>query len=116
MRLFIPEVKGIMILTPDGLPFDFASIDKTTYNDPIIAGGFVSFAVTSLQRSLDGLGDNSFDLTYVKGENLAMVVGKVGDFYMVIMADAETKLGPLFMEFRRRKEQISQMLEGYIKG
>ncbi len=114
MRLFLPEVKGIMILTPDGLPFDFASVDEEACGDPIVTGGFISFAVASLKRSLEGLGDNNFDLTYVKGEKLAMVVGRVQDFYMIIMADAEAKLGPLFMEFKRRKEQISKVLANYV--
>jgi predicted regulator of Ras-like GTPase activity (Roadblock/LC7/MglB family) len=118
MRLFVPEVRGLMILTPDGLPFDFvtatASISKNQICDPILTGGLISFAVSSLQRALEGLGDEGFDMTYVRGKDLALVAGKVGDFFLAILAEADAKLGPLFMEFNRRKNEIAKILEQYV--
>jgi predicted regulator of Ras-like GTPase activity (Roadblock/LC7/MglB family) len=53
-------------------------------------------------------------MTYVKGKDLALVAGKVGDFYIAILADADAKLGPLFMEFNRRKNEIAKILEQYF--
>jgi predicted regulator of Ras-like GTPase activity (Roadblock/LC7/MglB family) len=117
MRLFLPEVKGLIIITPDGLPFDFAKADNNRCvecRDPILTSGLISFAVSSLQRALEGLGDEGFDMTYVRGKGLALVAGKVGDFYMAIVADADAKLGPLFMEFNRRKNEIAKILEQYV--
>jgi len=43
-----------------------------------------------------------------------LVAGKVGDFYIAILADADAKLGPLFMEFNRRKNEITKILEQYV--
>jgi len=114
MRLFLPEVRGLMILTPDGLPFDFVTVDKNQSGDPILTGGLISFAVSSLNRALEGLGDSDCEVAYVKGKDLAMVAGKVGDFYIAIIADADAKLGPLFMEFNRRKNEIAKILEQYV--
>jgi len=114
MRLFLPEVRGLMILTPDGLPFDFVTVDKNQYGDPILTGGLISFAVSSLRKALEGLGDEGFDMTYVKGKDLALVAGKFGDFYIAILADADAKLGPLFMELNRRKNDIAKILEQYV--
>ena len=114
IRLFVPEVRGLMILTPDGLPFDFVTVDKNQYGDPILTGGLISFAVSSLRKALEGLGDEGFDMTYVKGKDVAIVAGKIGDFYFVIVADADAKLGPLFMEFNRRKNEIAKILEQYV--
>jgi predicted regulator of Ras-like GTPase activity (Roadblock/LC7/MglB family) len=114
MRLFLPEVRGLMILTPYGLPFDFVTVDKNQCVDPILTGGLISFAVSSLGRALEGLGDEGFDMTYVKGKDLALVAGKVGDFYIAILADADAKLGPLFMEFNRRKNEIAKILKQYV--
>jgi predicted regulator of Ras-like GTPase activity (Roadblock/LC7/MglB family) len=114
MRLFLPEVRGLMILTPDGLPFDFVTVGKNQSCDPILTGGLISFAVSSLRRALEGLGDEGFDMTYVKGKDLALVAGKVGDFYIAILADADAKLGPLFMESNRRKNEIAKILEQYV--
>ncbi len=114
MRLFLPEVRGLMILTPDGLPFDFVTVDRDQYSDPILTGGLISFAVSSLKKALEGLGDEGFDMTYVKGKDLALVAGKVGDFIIAILADADAKLGPLFMEFNRRKNDIAKILEQFV--
>jgi predicted regulator of Ras-like GTPase activity (Roadblock/LC7/MglB family) len=121
MRLFVPEVRGLMILTPDGLPFDFVKASwcpmctvKDQSCDPILTGGLISFAVSSLRKALEGLGDEGFDMTYVKGKDLALVAGKFGDFYIAILADADAKLGPLFMEFNRRKNEIAKILEQYV--
>ena len=121
MRIFLPEVRGLMILTPDGLPFDFVKAPgcpmctvKDQSCDPILTGGLISFAVSSLNRALEGLGDEEFDMTYVRGKDVAIVAGKVGDFYLVIVADADAKLGPLFMEFNRRKNEIAKILEQYV--
>ena len=114
MRLFLPEVRGLMILTPDGLPFDFVTVDKNQSGDPILTGGLISFAVSSLNRALEGLGDSDCEVAYVKGKDLAMVAGKVGDFYIAIIADADAKLGPLFREFNRRKNEIAKILEQYV--
>jgi predicted regulator of Ras-like GTPase activity (Roadblock/LC7/MglB family) len=118
MRLFLPEVRGLMILTPDGLPFDFVTrmvdMGKNQICDPILTGGLISFAVSSLTKALEGLGDEGFDMTYVKGKDLAIVAGKVGDFYIAIVADADAKLGPLFMEFNRRKKEIAKILEQFV--
>ena len=114
MRLFLPELRGLMILTPDGLPFDFVILNKNSKEDPIIIGGLISFAVSSLSKALEGFGDENFDMTYVKGEDMAMVAGKVGNFYVAMLADADAKLGPLFMEFNRRRVQISRILEEYV--
>jgi predicted regulator of Ras-like GTPase activity (Roadblock/LC7/MglB family) len=117
MRIFLPEVRGLMILTPDGLPFDFVKgpgcMAKDQSCDPILTGGLISFAVSSLRRALEGLGDEGFDMTYVRGKDVAIVAGKIGDFYIVIVADADAKLGPLFMEFNRRKNEIAKILEQY---
>ena len=113
MRLFLPEVRGLMILTPDGLPFDFVKVDNNSF-DPILTGGLISFAVSSLNRALEGLGDEGFDMTYVKGKDLALVAGKVGDFYIALLADADARLGPLFMEFNKRKNEIAKILEQYV--
>ncbi len=114
MRLFLPEVRGLMILTPDGLPFDFVMVDKNQCGDPILTGGLISFAVSSLRRALEGLGDEEFDMTYVRGKDLALVAGKIGDFYIAILADVDAKLGPLFMEFNRRKNEIAEILKQYV--
>jgi predicted regulator of Ras-like GTPase activity (Roadblock/LC7/MglB family) len=121
MRLFLPEVRGLMILTPDGLPFDFVKAPgcpmctvKDQSCDPISMGGLISFAVSSLTKALEGLGDEGFDMTYVRGKDVAIVAGKVGDFYLFIVADADAKLGPLFMEFNRRKNEIAKILEQYV--
>lgn len=114
MRIFLPEVRGLMILTPDGLPFDFVTADKNRCRDPILTGGLISFAVSSLKKALEGLGDANCEMTYVKGKDLALVAGKVGDFYIAILADADAKLGPLFMEFNRRKNEIAKILEQYV--
>ena len=57
MRLFLPELRGLMILTPDGLPFDFVILNKNSKEDPIIIGGLISFAVSSLSKALEGFGD-----------------------------------------------------------
>jgi predicted regulator of Ras-like GTPase activity (Roadblock/LC7/MglB family) len=113
IKLFLPEVRGLMILTPDGLPFDFVTLDKDQCGDPILTGGLISFAISSLKKAIEGLGDADFELTYVKGKNLALVAGKVGDFVVAIVADADAKLGPLFMEFNRRKNEIAKILEQY---
>jgi predicted regulator of Ras-like GTPase activity (Roadblock/LC7/MglB family) len=113
IKLFLPEVRGLMILTPDGLPFDFVTLDKDQCGDPILTGGLISFAISSLKKAIEGLGDADFELTYVKGKNLALVAGKVGDFFLAIVADADAKLGPLFMEFNRRKNEIAKILEQY---
>jgi predicted regulator of Ras-like GTPase activity (Roadblock/LC7/MglB family) len=118
MRIFLPEVRGLMILTPDGLPFDFVKgpgcMAKDQSCDPILTGGLISFAVSSLTKALEGLGDEGFDMTYVRGKDVVIVAGKVGDFYLVIVADADAKLGPLFMEFNRRKKEIAKILEQYV--
>jgi predicted regulator of Ras-like GTPase activity (Roadblock/LC7/MglB family) len=114
MRIFLPEVRGLMILTPDGLPFDFVTVDKDRCDDPILVGGLISFAVSSLRRALEGLGDADCEVSYVKGKNLALVAGKVRDFYIAILADADAKLGPLFMEFNRRKNEIAKILEQFV--
>ncbi len=117
MRFFLPEVRGLMILTPDGLPFDFVAADKNKCHqcrDPILTGGLIAFAVSSLQKALEGLRDEDCEVAYVKGKDLAMVAGKVGDFYLAIVADVDAKLGPLFMEFNRRKNQIAKILEQYV--
>jgi predicted regulator of Ras-like GTPase activity (Roadblock/LC7/MglB family) len=114
IRLFLPEVRGLMILTPDGLPFDFVTVDKDQSGDPILTGGLISFAVSSLQKALEGLGDSDCEVAYVKGKDLAMVAGKVGEFYIAILADADAKLGPLFMEFNRRKNEIAKILEQFV--
>jgi len=114
MRLFLPEVRGLMILTPDGLPFDFVTLDKDQCGDPILTGGLISFAVSSLKRALEGLGDPDCEVAYVKGKNLALVAGKVGNFFLAIIADADAKLGPLFMEFNRRKNEIAKILEQFV--
>jgi len=110
-----------MILTPDGLPFDFVKAPgcpmctvKDQSCDPILTGGLISFAVSSLTKALEGLGDEGFDMTYVRGKNLALVAGKFGDFYIAILADADAKLGPLFMEFNRRKNEIAKILEQFV--
>ncbi len=120
MRLFLPQVRGLMILTPDGLPFDFITttvgMGKNQVCDPILTGGLISFAVSSLKKALEGLGDEGFDMTYVKGKNLALVAGKIGDFYIAIIADANANLGPLFMEFNRRKNDIAKILEQYVSS
>jgi predicted regulator of Ras-like GTPase activity (Roadblock/LC7/MglB family) len=114
MRLFLPELRGLMILTPDGLPFDFVTVNKNQCRDPILTGGLISFAVSSLKKALEGLGDADCEVAYAKGKDLALVAGKVGDFYIALLADADAKLGPLFMEFNRRKNEIAKILEQYV--
>jgi predicted regulator of Ras-like GTPase activity (Roadblock/LC7/MglB family) len=114
IRLFLPEVRGLMILTPDGLPFDFVTVDNNRCADPILTGGLISFAVSSLKKALEGLGDADCEVAYVKGKDLAMVAGKVGDFYIALLADADAKLGPIFMEFNRRKNEIANILKQYV--
>jgi len=114
MRLFLPEVRGLIVLTPDGLPFDFVMVDKNQSGDPILTGGLISFALSSLKRALEGLGDADCEVAYVKGKDLALIAGKVGDFYIAILADADAKLGPIFMEFNRRKNDIAKILEQYV--
>ena len=114
MRIFLPEVRGLMILTPDGLPFDFVTVNKNQCRDPILTGGLISFAVSSLKKALEGLGDADCEMTYAKGKDVALVAGKVGDFYIAILADADAKLGPLFMEFNRRKNEIAKILEQFV--
>ncbi len=109
----VPEVIGIMIASDDGLPMAYKISRNLNIQDPIIIAGLVSSASAMMVNVLKNFGDEGFHIVFTLGDEYAILVGEIEGFYVAFIADANVKLGPLFMEFRKNRARFAEMLKAY---
>jgi len=113
IQKLVPEVLGVIVASDEGLPMGYGISRSLSIQDPIIIAGLVSSASAMMENVLREFKDKDFQLVFTSGEEYAILVGKVEGFYVAFIADANVKLGPLFMEFRKNKEKFAEMLRAY---
>ncbi len=113
IQKLVPEVMGIMIASDDGLPMAYKISGRFGIQDPIIISGLISSASAMMNNVLKNFGDEGFHMVFASGDEYSILVGEVEGFYVAFIADANVKLGPLFMEFRKYREKFAEMLRAY---
>ncbi len=112
-RKFVPEILGIIIISEDGLPMTHIISEALDLKDPIIISGLLSSATAMMKNVLSEFGDKGFQMVFSQGEEISILVGVIEDFYVGFIATSDVKLGPLFMEFRKQRERLGNMLKEY---
>ncbi len=113
IKRFVPEILGVIVASDDGLPMAQVISKALSIQDPIVIAGLLSSATAMVQNVLNEFGDRDFQMVFAQGGDISILVGVVEGFYIGFITAANVKLGPLFMEFRKQREKIYEIVKAY---
>ncbi|MEO0138330.1 MAG: roadblock/LC7 domain-containing protein [candidate division WOR-3 bacterium] len=114
IKRFVPETLGVIVASDEGLPIAHVISKALSIQDSIVIAGLLSSATAMVQNVLNEFGDRDFQMVFVQGGEISILVGVIEGFYIGFITTANVKLGPLFMEFKKQREKIYEIVKAYM--
>jgi len=105
--LSVPGVTGVYIANIDGTLVESESI---TQSDDEMCAALCSEMFNRASEILEKLSSDSVEMLVVEGKKGRILVSKIGNFILGVMADMKANYGLLRIEFKKALEKMATMM------